>query len=79
MKSSATMRLKLMHISLLDTCSLWFDVECANRQSGRAAKSTRVIRRARSIRHRVATASQPSTGESCSVQRRRPRSHRGHR
>jgi hypothetical protein len=83
MDSSETMRLKLMHTSLLDTCGLWFDVECAAQHARWSVRPVRSIRRARVNRHRVAVAAQPGARQRASraaVQQSRPsRSHRGHR
>jgi hypothetical protein len=88
MNPSAKMRLKLMHTSLLDTCGLWFDVECAAEQSSwsvRACRQSRTIRRTRATRNPVAIAPKPSResdkrSRSAAVRQSPPSpSQRGHR
>jgi hypothetical protein len=82
MDSSARMRLKLMHTSLLDTCGLWFDVECAAQLARWSMRPGRSIQRSRATRNQVAVASFSSGKRSARGAARpsRPsRSHRGHR
>ena len=81
MKSSAKMCLKLMHTSLLDTCGLWFHVECTADRSRWSVQRSGPIRRTRATRKQAVATPQAQVRATQSVvsPSRPSRSHRGHR